>query len=176
MPRLNVVDPAEAKGRAKELFDGPLEGKHVNILKGMANSGAALDAYVSLSGALADGQLSGKEREVIALAVGRANDCDYCQAAHTALGKGEGLTEAETIEARKGEMGDSKLDALAKFALALHEKRGFVSDGDLEAFKKAGYDDGAVAETIANYALNTFTNYFNHTNQTDVDFPSPPSL
>ena len=31
MPRLNVVDPATATGRVKEIFDGPLKGKHLAI-------------------------------------------------------------------------------------------------------------------------------------------------
>ena len=41
MPRLNTIDPATATGKAKEIFDGPLQGKHLNIFKGMANSPAA---------------------------------------------------------------------------------------------------------------------------------------
>ena len=44
MPRLNVVDPSTATGRVKEIFDGPLKGKHLNIFKGFANSPAVLDA------------------------------------------------------------------------------------------------------------------------------------
>ena len=57
MPRLNVVEPASAEGKAKELFEGPLKGKHFNIFRGMANSPAALNAYLQLSGALQDGLL-----------------------------------------------------------------------------------------------------------------------
>lgn len=171
MPRLSVIDPAAGQGRVKEIFEGPLKGKHFNIFKGLANSPAALDAYLALSGALAKGSLSEKERETIQLAVAQANGCEYCLSAHTALGKKAGLTDEQTLEARRGAMNDPKLAALAKFALALHEKRGSVSDADLASVRKAGYSDAHIAEALASYALATFTNYFNHVNQTAVDFP-----
>lgn len=176
MPRMTTIDPATATGHVKEVFEGPLKGKTFNIFKTMAHSPAALDAYLGLAGALGKGVLNGKEREVIQLAIGQANNCDYCQAAHTAIGKGAGLTEAQTIEARRGTLADTKLDALAKFALKLHEKRGFVSDADMASFKGAGYNEAAVAEVVANYALAVYTNYFNHVNQTAIDFPAASKI
>ncbi|MEY3232376.1 MAG: hypothetical protein RL689_2465 [Planctomycetota bacterium] len=176
MPRLNVVDPAHAAPAAKAIFDGPLKGKHFNIFKGLANSPAALQAYLSLSGALGGGMLTAQERELIALCVGQANNCGYCLAAHTAIGAGAGLTPDQIIAARRGGSQDAKHDALVKFTLAVHEKRGFVSEADLAAFRKAGYADGHVAEVVACYALNVFTNTFNHVNDTAVDFPAAPVL
>jgi AhpD family alkylhydroperoxidase len=172
-PRIQPVDPATATGKAKELFDGPLAGKHFNIFKSMAASPAALQAYLGMAGAVAGGSLNAKEREVIQLAIGEANNCNYCASAHTMIGKSVGLTDAQTIEARRGSIGsDKKLDALAKFALAIHEKKGFVSDSDVATFKGAGYAEPHVAEVVANYALAVYTNTFNHVNNTPVDFPA----
>ena len=177
MPRLNLVDPSTTTGEARELFDGPLKGKHINIFKHLGNSGAALNGYVQLSGALSKASLSAKELEVVQLAVGQENACDYCLAAHTALGKGAGLSQDQTLGARRGSIGDDpKLNAIARFAKAIHEKRGNVSDDDIEAFRGAGYDDGAIAEVVASYALATFTNFFNHIAETDVDFPAAPAI
>ena len=176
MPRLNVVDPATATGRVKEIFDGPLKGEHLNIFKGFANSPAVLDAYLGMSGALNKSSLSGKEREAIALAVGQANDCNYCLAAHTALGKMAGMSEAETIAARQGTSEDPRIAALTKFAMVIHEKRGFVSDDNVATFRAAGFNDGEIAEVVAVYALNLFSNYFNHLNETEIDFPAAPAL
>jgi hypothetical protein len=51
-----------------------------------------------------------------------------------------------------------------------------VSDADLASFRKAGYGDGHVAEVVACYALNVFTNYFNHVNDTAIDFPAAPAI
>ncbi|MEL6499339.1 MAG: carboxymuconolactone decarboxylase family protein [Planctomycetota bacterium] len=177
MPRLNTIEPAQATGKAKEIFDGPLAGKHLNIFKGMANSPAALQFYLGGSGALAEASLSAAEQEVVQLVFAQANDCDYCQAAHTAMGQGAGLSQDQTIAARRqSDLGDAKLSALARFAGAIHEKKGFVSDDDVSAFRSAGYDDGAIAEVIATAALATYTNWFNHINQTAVDLPSPPAV
>jgi uncharacterized peroxidase-related enzyme len=176
MPRLNVIDPKSADGKVKKLFDGPLNGKHLNIFKGMANSPAALNAYLALSEALEDGLLTLKEREVISLALAEANDCGYCRAAHTFVGKQAGLTEQETVAARQGRLSDTRLNALAQFTQRLTEKRGFVSDKDLGDLRAAGYGDGHIAEAVAVYALNTYTNYFNHVNETDVDLPAAPPL
>lgn len=176
MARLAPVNPATASGKAKEIFDGPLAGKHFNMFKSMANSPAALQAYLGMSGALSHGMLSGQEREVVQLAVGAANACDYCVAAHTAIGKSLGLSEAQTIEARRGALKDAKLNALARFALAIHEKRGHVSDQDLAAIRAAGYTDGHIAEVVAGYALALYTNYFNHIAEPAIDFPPPPKV
>ncbi|MEO0483142.1 MAG: carboxymuconolactone decarboxylase family protein [Planctomycetota bacterium] len=177
MARLATVDPASATGRAKEIFEGPLKGKHFNIFKAIANSPAALDFYLAMGGAAAKFSLSPAEQEAVQLTVGEANGCAYCAAAHTAIGKGAGLSEEQTIEARRGHItGDAKLGALTKFASAIHEKRGNVSDDDVSTFKAGGYDDGAVAEVVAIYAFATFTNYFNHVNDTPVDFPAAPAL
>jgi uncharacterized peroxidase-related enzyme len=177
MPRLKVVDPATATGAAREIFEGPLKGKHLNIFKGLANSPAALKATLALKGALAEGVLTGAEREIIALTIGELNGCDYCVAAHTTLGKKAGLTEDQSVAARKGDsLGDPKLDALAGFLRVLHETRGNVSDDDLAAIRAAGYGDGAIVEMIVGYAENVLTNFFNHVNQSVVDFPAVPAL
>ncbi|MFZ4574475.1 MAG: carboxymuconolactone decarboxylase family protein [Phycisphaerales bacterium] len=176
MPRIPAVDPATVTGRAKEIFEGPLKGKTFNIFKSMAASPAVLDAYLGMSGALNGTTLSAKEREVIQLAIGEANNCGYCAAAHTAIGKGAGLTEDQTVEARRGKMTDPKLGALARFSLAIHEKKGFISDTDAAEFTRAGYSQAQMGEVVATYALAVFTNYFNHLNETTLDFPQPPRL
>lgn len=176
MTRIAPIDPKVASGPAREIFDGPLKGKHFNIFRSMAASPAALSMYLAMGKALEQGSLTPREREVIQLAVGEANQCNYCVSAHTVIGKGAGLSEAQTVEARRGRMADEKLNALARFALAIHEKRGFVSDADVSEFRAAGYGDAHIAETVAVYALATFTNYFNHVNDTAVDFPAVPRI
>lgn len=176
MARLPLVDPKTATGRAREIFDGPLKGKHFNIFRAMANAPAALDTYLGMAGALATSALSAAEREVVQLAVGQLNSCEYCVAAHTQLGKGAGLTEHQTVEARLGSMTDPRLHALAAFALAINEKRGHVTDDDIADFRSAGYGDAEIAETVAVVALAIYTNYFNHVAATAIDFPAPPML
>ena len=177
MARLNTVDPATATGKVKEIFDGPLKGMEKNIFKGLANSPVGLEAYLGLGGALKGGTLTGAEREAVALSVGEANNCDYCVAAHTAIGQMEGLTEDQTVSLRKGDAtGNDRLDAVRALATAINEKRGFVSEDDINDFKDAGFGDGEVVEVLVAVSLNIFTNYFNHLNQTESDFPAVPAL
>lgn len=177
MPRLQVVDPANASGKAKEIFDGPLKGKHFNIFKGMANSPQVLDMYLKINHALQGVSLSPAEVEAVQLAASNVAGCNYCQAAHTAIGKGHGMTDEQAIGARKGHVeSDARMDALARFTRAIAETRGQVSDEDLKRFKGAGFDDRAVVEVVGVYTLATLTNTFNNVNRSEVDFPAVPSV
>lgn len=173
MPRIQPIDPAHATGKAKEIFDGPLKGKHFNIFKGMAHSPHVLNMYLQMNQALSGISLSLKEVEAVHLAASNVAGCAYCQAAHTAIGKGHGMTDAQAIGARKGHVpDDARMDALVKFTRAVVEKRGNVSDEVLDAFKGAGFDDQAVVEVVGLVALAALTNTFNILARPDVDFPA----
>jgi uncharacterized peroxidase-related enzyme len=146
------------------------------MVRAMANSPAALHAYLQFSGALAGGALSAKSREQIALAVGQVNKCDYCVSAHSVLGKMAGLTPEQILESRLGAAVDGKTDALLHFSRKLVETKGLVSDGDVDAMRNAGFTEGEIAETVAGVALNIYTNYFNQVAATDIDFPKANPL
>ncbi|HPR07182.1 MAG: carboxymuconolactone decarboxylase family protein [Zoogloeaceae bacterium] len=142
-----------------------------NMFATLAQAPAALNGYLGLSETLGTGRLSAAQREIVALAAGQANRCQYCLSAHTLIGKGAGLSEGAIAAARKGK-GDNALDeAIAGFARALVEQRGVVSTEAIAAYRSAGLDDGLILEVIANVALNTLTNYTNHVADTAVDFP-----
>ena len=142
-----------------------------NLFRTLAHAPAALDAYVKLSGASAGGTLSAKQREQIALVVGEANGCDYCIAAHGAIGAMVGLTPAQVDAARHGRASDPRDAALLVLARRIVETRGHVPTSELDAFKAAGFDDGAILEVLVAVVLNVFTNYTNHLARTEIDFP-----
>ncbi|MEZ6035443.1 MAG: carboxymuconolactone decarboxylase family protein [Planctomycetaceae bacterium] len=178
MSRISQIVPESATGKARELLDA-VKGKLglvPNMTRAMANAPAALDGYLSLSGALGKGLLSAKDRERIALAVGQANGCDYCLAAHSTIGKMVGLTDDQILDSRRGTADDSKSAAIVQFAGQVVMKQGRVTDADLADARVAGLDDAAIAEVVANIALNIFTNYFNHVAETDIDFPTAEPL
>jgi uncharacterized peroxidase-related enzyme len=147
-----------------------------NIMRTMANSPATLEAYLAFSNAMATGSLSAKLREQIALTVGEANGCEYCLAAHAALGQRAGLNGDEVTASRRGESADHKTAAVLTFARKVVAERGRVADEDVTSLRTAGFGDGEVAEVVGNVALNLFTNYFNHVALTEVDFPKVPAL
>lgn len=143
-----------------------------NLFRLVANSPAALEGYLALSGALAKGTLPAPTRERIALAVAAINGCDYCLAAHTYLGKNLArLDDAEIAANRAGTSNDVKADAAVRFAVKVAQARGHVGDDDVSAVKAAGYDDAQVIEIVLHVALNTWTNYVNEVAKTDIDFP-----
>ena len=178
MARINLVDPETAEGKQEELLDGVQKklGMTPNIMRALANAPAALQTYLSASAALGEGNLSPQLREQIALAVAQANNCDYCLAAHSALGKMVGLNQDEIADSRQAASSNSVVEAALQFARRIVETRGWVTDADLEQVRDAGFGDAEIAEIIANVAVNIFTNYFNHIADTPVDFPAVEPL
>jgi uncharacterized peroxidase-related enzyme len=178
MSRIEPLDPEKAQGKARELLAAikTKSGRVPNIFKTMAHSPVALQAYLGLSGAFADAKLPLKVREQIALAVGEDNQCHYCVAAHSAIGKLSGLTPDEIEEGRRAKSRDPKTDAILRFAKRLSANRGNITDPELAEARKAGCSDEEILEIIAAVSLNLFTNYINHVADTAVDFPQVAPL
>ncbi|MBC00363.1 MAG: alkylhydroperoxidase [Rhodobacteraceae bacterium] len=152
-------------------------GSVPNLFRLIANSPAALEGYLSLSGALAKGSLPAATRERIALAVAELNGCGYCLAAHSYIGANMAKLDPVEIEAnRRGHSTDPKADAAVRFAAQVVTARGHVSDEQVKAVKLAGYSDAQVVEIILHVAVNTLTNYANEVAQTVVDFPAAEAL
>jgi uncharacterized peroxidase-related enzyme len=173
MARISTIDPQQATGKAKALLDAVQKQMKMvpNLMRVLANSPTALDAYLSFNEKLSHGLLSGKLRELIAVVVAEENSCEYCLSAHTAIGKMIGFKDEQILASRKFNSGDAKIDAALRFAHDVAAHRGQLDNNAVEAVRKAGYSDGEIAEIITNVGLNLFTNYFNNTVKTDVDFP-----
>lgn len=142
-----------------------------NILRTMAQSPAALEAYLSFSGALSIGRFSDAQRELIALAAAAENSCDYCASAHTALGKMAGLDQDDMRMIINGGELPSSDGAIVAMARNIVKQRGVISDHQIAAFYEGGFDEGQLVELIAVVTMNIFTNYFNHIAATEIDFP-----
>lgn len=179
MSRLTQISSEEATPQQAELFDAVNAklGRVPNLLRALANSPAALRGYLDFSGAISGGNgLNAKQREIVALAIGEANGCEYCLAAHSAIGKMVGLNAAEIESARRNDGVDDANRAVARFANSVMESRGRVTQTELEAFRDAGFGDDAVTEIVAHVALNVYTNFFNNLVETEVDFPAAAPL
>ena len=174
MTRLNALDPEVASGKSKKLFDGIQSklGMVPNMMRTMGNSSSVLEGYLNLSETLGQGSLGPKVGELIALTVAESNACDYCLSAHTFVGdKLAGIDPDSLSKARDAGNSDPKIEAILGFARTLVERRGKVSDRDVDAVREAGLTEGEIGEVIAHVALNIFTNYFNNTAKTKIDFP-----
>lgn len=173
MSRIPPLDPEKVQGKVRELLDKikAKSGRVPNIFKAMAHSPVALQAYLGMSGAFSDAKLPLKVREQIALTVGEDNQCGYCVAAHSAIGKLSGLTPEEIEAGRRAKSPDAKTDAILKFAKKLSANRGNITDPEFREVREAGCSDEEVLEIITAVTLNLFTNYVNHVADTAVDFP-----
>jgi uncharacterized peroxidase-related enzyme len=147
-------------------------GSVPNLFRIVATSPAALEGYLSLSGALGKGTLDARTRERLAITVAQENGCDYCLSAHTYLGKHAAkLDDAELAANRDAASGDARAAAALRFARAVVHARGHVSAAEVQAVQAAGYDGAQVVEIILHVALNTLTNYVNTALATEIDFP-----
>ena len=142
-----------------------------NIFTTFAHSPVTLNGYLQLAETLSQGQLTGKERELIAIAVAQENQCGYCLSAHATIGKGEGLTEDDIAQARQATSAIPRDEVIINFALQVVRNQGAVSDEALASIRKACSDDGVVLEIVSNVVLNTMTNYLNSLAGTEIDFP-----
>jgi len=172
IPTPKTIDAAPAASHALLEAVNKQLGTVPNLFRLVAVSPAALEGYLSLSGALNKGTLPAATRERIALAVAEINRCTYCLSAHTYLARNLAkLSDAEITANRNGASNDPQADAAVRFASQVTRQRGHVSEADVRAVKAAGYDDAQVIEIIQHVALNTWTNYVNEALGTEVDFP-----
>lgn len=173
MTRVSLIDPSSTTADRAALLTqihGAF-GATPNMFKAVANSPAALKSMWGAFGALGSGVIPAKLGEQIAVAVADRNACEYCLAAHTALGRKAGASTEEMSAAQGGQATDPKTAAALRFALQLVEARGQVSQADVQAVRAAGFDDEAIVEILAHVALNLFTNYVNVAFAVPVDFP-----
>jgi uncharacterized peroxidase-related enzyme len=173
MSRIPPVDRNTTNDGIRRNFDAIQQqlGVVPNMMRTITQSPSVLDGYLALASALRHGLLSPRLQEQLALVIAQDNECDYCLSAHTASGRGVGLSSDEVVASREGRASDRKVEAALQFARAVVERRGGVSDQELARVREAGFTDGKIAEIIAHVALNVFTNYFNRAAQTDIDFP-----
>ena len=171
MQQISIV--SEPKGKAAELLDNVRAslGATPNIFTTMANAPAALEGFLSFSGALAKGVLSGELREAIALTLAGANGCHYCAAAHTFIGGKSGVASDELHRNLCGQSDDPKTQTALNFALSIVKSQGRPSSQELIAMREAGFSDEELIEVLSHVALNIFTNYFNESFAVAVDFP-----
>lgn len=172
VPKRDEVSPAN-----QTVFDN-LEkalGFVPNLYATYAYSDNALVNYLNFANAKTS--LKAKEKEVVNLAVSQVNNCEYCLAAHTAIGKMNGYTENQILELRAGKSTfDTKLDALAKLAKNITENRGNADQDVLDYFFDAGWTKENLIDTIVLVGDKTISNYINNTTGIPVDFPEVQPL
>jgi len=173
MSRINVVENQQANQEQAELYSVITAslGSVPNFLKVLANSPAALKAFLGLHGISSAGSLDPQTRERIALTLAEQNGCQYCVSAHTAIGRKAGLDNDEIEANRSGTSRDARAEAAVKFARALVEHTGEVTNSELDEIRDAGYSESDIVEIITHVGMNVLTNILAKASRVEIDFP-----
>ncbi|MGE9295297.1 MAG: carboxymuconolactone decarboxylase family protein [Puniceicoccales bacterium] len=173
MNRIQTIEPADAPQTIAALYDATQKklGLIPNMVKVLGNSPAALQGYLSLSGALGGGKLKVATREKLALLIAERNACDYCLSAHTAIGGLLKIPATDVQAARRGRSSNDKEQAILTLAEALLDTNGAVSDDLFADVAAQGVTVEEALEVVAHVALNVLTNTINRFAQTEIDFP-----
>lgn len=177
MQEFKVPTREEVSENNQAIFDNLNKalGMVPNLYAYYAKSNTALADYLALQNRKSS--LRAKEKEAINLVTSQINDCKYCQAAHTMLGKMNGFSDEQILEIRGGSASfDSKLDALVKFTASTVINRGNAREEAKAAFFAAGYTEENMIDTVVMIGDKTISNFINNLTEIPIDFPAAPEL
>lgn len=142
-----------------------------NLIGVLANAPTALETYQVVGGINARTGLTAEEREVIQITAATLNGCGFCVAGHTALSRKKLQMPEPVIQALRevSALEDPRLNALARFTVAVMENKGNVDDDQLQAFFDAGYEQANALDVVLGVSLATLCNYANNLARTPIN-------
>lgn len=166
MSRIKVIQPNEAIGRLKEIYEELVEkrGKLAEVHKIQSLRPESIVKHIDLYLEImySKSELSRAEREMIAVVVSRTNNCFYCQKDHSeALNnywKDQEKTENFRISYHNIQLNEKEL-ALCRFAEILTKNPEYTEKNDITAqLKEVGLSDSAILDTTLVVAYFNFVN------------------
>ncbi len=141
-----------------------------NLFRSLSISPAVSEVYLKANMAMEGAAIPAREAQAVNLAVSTENGCKYCMAAHTAMCKMVGIpaNEIELIK-QNGLPEDSALASAVKAARLIMEKKGWLTEAELDELAKSGVDRAKIYEIIALIGIKTIANYVNHVAKTKID-------
>jgi uncharacterized peroxidase-related enzyme len=168
--KLHTIETAPEASR-KDLAEVKQKfGRVPNFFAVAAESPAAVNAYVSLSNIFRTTGLTPAEQQIVILAASVENKCEYCVAAHSRGAKMAGVPEdvINAIKAR-ARLDDAKTEALRRLVSQIVDKRGWLSDADVQAFLTQGYSKAQLLDVMVGVSMKTLSNYINHLTDPPVE-------
>jgi uncharacterized peroxidase-related enzyme len=178
MQRVTAIEPEQARGRTRDLLATVEQafGMVPNAVKVMANSPAVLESFLAISTAMGQASIGDKLHTQLKLAASEANACSYCTSILCAIGPKAGLSASDLVEGRMAKANDARTDAALRFAKAVLETRGKVSNDAMRAVRQAGFGDTEIVEIVASVVVGCFTNFLNNVAETMLDIPRAEPL
>lgn len=127
-----------------------------NVMATMANNPVLLNGFAASFGSFHGGSLDECEKQTLLLTNAVTIKCPWTVAAHSTFALEDGMSEADVNAIRGGKLpATPKYAALSSIAKALIEKRGNVSDADIERFTSGGYSREQIFEVITSIGIST---------------------
>lgn len=176
MPRLEAMKPEEVSEDVQAVFK-EIEGAFgmlPNLFRSYAHHPPLLKAnWIKVKAVMAEGSLSQKTKQAIAVIVSRDNSCAYCVAAHTGALRSLGVSEDE-IGAIEEDIEKADFSGKEKALIAFARKANFsplrISDEEFAAVRRTGATDAEIIEALGVMELFTAFNKFLDSLQVEVDF------
>ncbi|MGX5801118.1 carboxymuconolactone decarboxylase family protein [Bradyrhizobium sp. Arg314] len=146
-----------------------------NIAGAVSTSPVLINSLVGLFGNVHGGSFTEAQVQIILLTDAVTNACTWAVAFHTALALKEGIDPADVEAIRAGRLpADARSAALSYLAKTMIEKRGRLSDEDVDRFLDAGFGKDHLLEVIAAVAASTITNYTGSITKPPLEAPFQP--
>jgi uncharacterized peroxidase-related enzyme len=173
MKTIQVPTREQVSPESQVLFDTlqKRQGRVANLYATMGYSSHALKGFMDLEETIYKGVFTGKEREAVALIVSQINGCEYCLAGHTVLAIKRGYTKELTLSIRRGQVEDTRLNAIIQLAQSIAENKGKAEQVYIDNFFDAGFDEAALMELVGLVVIRTFTNYVFALTKIPIDAP-----
>ncbi len=166
MSRLPTIEPGNAPAGVKSVYDAFIRerGAVPNMFKTLAHRPEILTSVTAAFKAiLTTGTVPLKTKEMVGVAVSRANRCAYCNAAHTLIAEKLGIPRAtlDALEAPETAPIAPRERAAVAFALAFTRDSNKVPDALFEELRRH-YDAGEIVEIGCVAGIFNFFNRFNN--------------
>lgn len=176
MPYIDVIEPDEAEGDLKKIYEDLIEkrGKLAEVHKIQSLNPESIVRHMDLYMTLLFGNspLKRYQREMLAVVVSAANDCEYCQLHHSEALNYYWKEDEKVAQLRENFMALdlSKADQLlCKLAWELTESPSEIREGDISTLKEEGFTDRAILDATL------VISYFNFVNRIVLGLGVEPS-
>jgi alkylhydroperoxidase family enzyme len=162
MPNYPIYSIASAPEKSRPALEQMQQAFGVvpNIAGAIANSPKLINSLVGLFQQVHSPGLTEPENQIVLLTDAVTNSSTYAVAFHTTLALQQGISSEEIAAIRERRLPtDRRFAALSKLAKTLIEKRGHLSERELDSFIAAGFTKEEILEVIAIVAASTITNY-----------------
>lgn len=163
MARVELIDPDQAEGRQKEVFDRVKAYYHMvpGLQKALNYLPEVTDSLWSLSLATAqEGSIREELKRVFFAVTAHEVECEYCTAAHMLALLGKEWSREECVEVILGRPSrrlSEKENAAVDFARIVARRPAGVTDDDVQRLREHGWTDAEIVEIVAAVALMRYT-------------------